>query len=53
MDFKLKEPVMNDENQNGSFVVTDTTHPADSGYKKIAESTYKVIKFAESISGLE
>lgn len=49
LDFKLKEPVIDDENQDGSLIVTDTTHPADSGYEKIAKSTCDTIKYAESV----
>lgn len=44
-DFKLVQPLINEDNQNAAMVVTDTTHPNLDGYKNLASSTYSAIGF--------
>ncbi len=47
LDFKLEEPLLDEENQDGAFVVTDTTHPAQSGYETLADTTYQYLKYGQ------
>lgn len=44
-DFKLVQPLINEDNQNGAMIVTDTTHPNLDGYKNLASATYSAISF--------
>ena len=48
LDFKLEEPLLDAKNQDASFVVTDTTHPAQSGYEALAQTTYQYLKYGQT-----
>lgn len=47
LGYKFEEPVINEDNQDRSMVVTDTTHPTVDGYKSMAEATYHFLKYLE------
>lgn len=49
-DFKYKEEALDDYNATTVKRVADNTHPADSGYKKMGDLSYSIIKkLAENI----
>ena len=48
LDYKLEEPALDADHLNQQLVVTDETHPAQSGYQKIAEVTYAYLGEGEN-----
>ena len=48
-DYKFVEQVQSYNNSNTQMVVSDATHPALSGYEKIAYTTYCYMKYAASL----
>ena len=48
-DYKLLEQVLNEDNQNTTMIVNDTTHPNIYGYKNMANITYTYIKYIETV----
>ncbi len=48
-DYKLLEQELNEDNQNTTLIVTDTTHPNIFGYENMANMTYTYIRYIETI----